>query len=108
MYFFIFPYLTATLMAAFAPPMDMEAMQILPDSSWSATVRNLEGNEILNLWISQFYKPGYLGQSSFISSHQNVISTTDLANLALPPPISEVNSPSSLTSLYLETNICDV
>ena len=34
-------YLTATLMAAFAPPTDMEAMQILPDSSWSATVRNL-------------------------------------------------------------------
>ena len=40
-------------MAAFAPPMDMEAMQILPDSSWSATVRNLEGNEILNLWIKR-------------------------------------------------------
>ena len=35
-------YLTATLIAAFAPPTDMEAMQILPDSSWSATVRNLE------------------------------------------------------------------
>ena len=53
MYIFIFLYLTATLMAAFAPPMDMEAMQILPDSSWSATVRNLEGNEILNLWIKR-------------------------------------------------------
>ena len=35
-------YLTATLMAAFAPPTDMEAIQILPDRSWSATVRNLE------------------------------------------------------------------
>ena len=51
MYIFIFLYLTATLMAAFAPPMDMEAMQILPDSSWSATVRNLEGNEILYLRV---------------------------------------------------------
>ena len=38
-------------MAAFAPPMDMEAMQILPDSSWSATVKNLKGNEVLYLWI---------------------------------------------------------
>ena len=51
MYIFIFLYLTATLMAAFAPPMDMEAMQILPDSSWSATVRNLESNEILYLRV---------------------------------------------------------
>ena len=49
MYIFIFLYLTATLMAAFAPPMDMEAMQILPDSSWSATVKNLKDNEILYL-----------------------------------------------------------
>ena len=38
----IFAYLTATLIAALAPPTDMEAIQILPDSSWSATVRNLE------------------------------------------------------------------
>ena len=41
--FFTMAYLTATLMAAFAPPTDMEAIQILPDRSWSATVRNLEG-----------------------------------------------------------------
>ena len=34
-------YLTATLIAALAPPTDMDAMQILPESSWSATVRNL-------------------------------------------------------------------
>ena len=112
MYIFIFLYLTATLMAAFAPPMDMEAMQILPDSSWSATVRNLESTEALYLWIQEMtflvYKPRNLGKSSFISSHQDVISTTDLANLALPPPISDVNSPSSLTSLYLKTNICEV
>ena len=40
-------YLTATLMAAFAPPTDMEAIQILPDRSWSATVRNLEGVRFL-------------------------------------------------------------
>ena len=112
MYIFIFLYLTATLMAAFAPPMDMEAMQILPDSSWSATVRNLDSTEALYLWKQEMaflvYKPGNLGKSSFISSHQEVISTTDLANLALPPPISDVNSPSSLTSLYLKTNICEV
>ena len=37
----MFAYLTATLIAAFDPPTDMEAMQILPESSWSATVRNL-------------------------------------------------------------------
>ena len=43
LHFFIMAYLTATLMAAFAPPTDMEAIQILPDRSWSATVRNLEG-----------------------------------------------------------------
>ena len=38
----IVAYLTATLIEAFAPPTAIEAIQILPDSSWSATVRNLE------------------------------------------------------------------
>ena len=33
-------YLTAMDMQDLAPPTDMLAMQILPDRSWSATVRN--------------------------------------------------------------------
>ena len=93
-------YLTATLMAAFAPPTDMEAIQILPDRSWSATVRNLEG-------VISHIKEIRSCQSSTIGGElemtaKYIIRKKILANLALPLPISEVNSPSSVTSLYLQ------
>ena len=53
-------YLTAIDKQALAPPKDMDAIQIRPDKSWSATVRNrFRPLSIVEWNLPKVYKNGY-------------------------------------------------